>query len=59
MKLAGMDGNIFFILGKASQLLKRSGQPEQAKEMADRVYRSGDYGKACLSSASMWKPSCR
>ncbi len=25
MKLAGMDGNIFFILGKASQLLKRSG----------------------------------
>ena len=46
MKLAGMDGNIFFILGKASQLLKRSGQPEQAKEMADRVYRSGDYGKA-------------
>lgn len=46
MKLAGMDGNIFFILGKASQLLKRSGQPEQAKEMTDRVYRSGDYGKA-------------
>ena len=46
MKLAGMDGNIFFILGKASQLLKRSGQPEQAKEMTDRVYRSGDHGKA-------------
>lgn len=46
MKLAGMDGNIFFILGKASQLLKRSGQPEQAKEMTDRVYRSGDFGKA-------------
>lgn len=46
MKLAGMDGNIFFILGKASQLLKRSGQPEQAKEMTVRVYRSGDYGKA-------------
>ena len=46
MKLAGMDGNIFFILGKASQLLKRSGQPEQAKEMTDRVYKSGDYGKA-------------
>lgn len=46
MKLAGMDGNIFFILGKASQLLKRSGQPEQAKEMADRVYQSGDYRQA-------------
>ena len=46
MKLADMDGNIFFILGKASQILKRSGQAEQAKEMADRVYRSGDYRKA-------------
>ena len=46
MKLAGMDGNIFFILGKASQLLKRSGQPEQAKEMCDRVYQSGDYCEA-------------
>lgn len=46
MKLAGMDGNIFFILGKASQLLKRSGQPEQAKEMTDRVYQSGDYHQA-------------
>lgn len=46
MKLAGMDGNIFSILGKASQLLKRNGQPEQAKEMMDRVCQSGDYHKA-------------
>lgn len=46
MKLVGMDGNIFAILGRASRLLKKNGQPEQAKEMADRVYRSGDYGKA-------------
>ena len=46
MKLVGMDGNIFYILGKASQLLKRNGQADQAKEMSNRVYQSGDYYKA-------------
>lgn len=46
MKLAGMDGNIFFILGRAARLLRENGQPEQAKEMADRVYQSGDYHQA-------------
>ena len=46
MKLAGMDGNIFSILGKAARLLRENGQPEQAKEMADRVYQSGDYHQA-------------
>lgn len=46
MKLAGQDGNIFSILGRASRLLKKNGQPEQAKEMCDRVYQSGDYYKA-------------
>lgn len=46
MKLAGMDGNIFAILGRASQLLKENGQADQAKEMSSRVYQSGDYYKA-------------
>ena len=46
MKLAGMDGNIFSILGRAARLLRENGQPEQAKEMADRVYQSGDYRQA-------------
>ena len=46
MRLAGMDGNIFSILGKAAQLLRRNGQPEQAKEMTDRVYQSEGYSKA-------------
>ena len=46
MKLAGQDGNIFAILGRASRLLKENGQPDQAKEMCDRVYQSGDYYKA-------------
>lgn len=46
MKLAGMDGNIFSILGRAARLLRENGQPEQAKEMSDRVYQSGDYRQA-------------
>ncbi len=46
MKLVGMDGNIFSILGRAARLLRENGQPEQAKEMADRVYQSGDYHQA-------------
>lgn len=46
MKLIGQDGNIFAILGRASRLLKENGQPDQAKEMCDRVYQSGDYYKA-------------
>lgn len=45
-KLVGQDGNIFAILGRASRLLKENGQPDQAKEMCDRVYQSGNYYKA-------------
>ena len=46
MRLIGQDGNIFAILGRASRLLKENGQPDQAKEMCDRVYQSGNYYKA-------------
>ena len=46
MKLAGQDGNIFAILGRASRLLKENGQPQQATEISSRVYQSGDYYKA-------------
>ena len=43
MELVGQDGNIFGILGRASQLLKRAGQSEQADEMFSRVTACGDY----------------
>lgn len=46
MKLAGQDGNIYAILGRASRLLRRSGMEAQAKEMADRVFHSGSYVQA-------------
>ena len=46
MKLVGMDGNIFAILGRASQLLRKNGQADQAKEMIRRVQQSENYYKA-------------
>lgn len=46
MNLAGMDGNIFAILGKAAQLFREDGQPEQAVEMARRVFQARNYEKA-------------
>ena len=46
MNLAGMDGNIFAILGKAAQLFREDGQPGQAAEMARRVFQARSYEKA-------------
>ena len=37
MDLLGRDGNIFSIMGTASQLLQMAGMADQAKEMCDRI----------------------
>ena len=44
--LLGQDGNIFAIMGRASRLLKSSGQGDKAKEMRDRVMSCDSYQKA-------------
>ena len=46
MQLEGHDGNNYFILGRASNLLKQAGQPDQAQEMWDRVLDSKSYDEA-------------
>ena len=46
MKLLGEDGNIFAIMGRASRLLKNSGQGDKTKEMRDRVMSCDSYHKA-------------
>ena len=46
MQLLGHDGNIFSIMGTASQLLQMAGMHDQNKEMIDRVTSCGDYFKA-------------
>ena len=42
VKLVGEDGNAFAILGRVSKALRRSGQPEAAKEYLERAV-TGDY----------------
>ena len=44
--LIGQDGNIFNLVGIASRTLKSHGMPDQAKEMADRVFSCDSYHKA-------------
>lgn len=48
MELLGRDGNIFSIMGTASQLLQMAGMADQAKEMCDRITRGNchSYHKA-------------
>ena len=46
MKLAGQDGNIFSIMGRASFLLQMAGMNAENKEMVDRVTSCGDYYEA-------------
>ena len=46
MQLEGMDGNIYFILGHASSLLKQHGMVKESQEMWDRVLDSKSYEAA-------------
>jgi len=48
MQLAGMDGNIFNILGNASRLLKENGLEAQSKEMFERATAAGSYEQALM-----------
>ncbi len=44
--LIGQNGNIFTLMGIASQTLKKNGLIEQAKEMQERITVSGSYDEA-------------
>jgi len=44
--LIGADGNIFGLMGIASQTLKRNGMADEAKEMCSRVMASSNYTEA-------------
>lgn len=45
-KLVGADGNVFNLVGIASKALKRARQPEQAKEMNEKIFKCGSYDEA-------------
>jgi len=42
-KLVGENGNVFNIIGLVSRALKRAGQPEKAKEFAEKAMSSKSY----------------
>lgn len=42
----GSSGNIFFIMGGATSILRRVGLKEEAEEMVKRVTSSGSYKEA-------------
>jgi hypothetical protein len=44
--LIGENGNIFNLVGVAARTLKKNSMPEEAKEMRERVFESGDYEEA-------------
>ena len=44
--LIGQDGNIFALMGIASNTLKRNGMADEAKEMRERITSSGSYDEA-------------
>jgi hypothetical protein len=44
--LLGADSNIFNLMGIAARALRRNHQPEQAKEMCERIRSSGSYDNA-------------
>ena len=43
VKLIGEDGNVFLIIGRVAQALKRAGQADKAKEFQTKAMSSGSY----------------
>ena len=50
-KLSGTDGNVFAIIGKVSQTLKKANQADKAKEFSSKAFGAGSYDEVlCLCS---------
>lgn len=46
VQLTGEDGNVFNLLGIVTKALKRNGQREESKELAERIWESASYDEA-------------
>jgi hypothetical protein len=42
-KLIGEDGNVFSIIGRVRDALRKAGQDDRAREFVERAFRSGSY----------------
>jgi len=45
-KLIGTNGNVFALIGKASQALRKAGMQGKACELQDKTMAAGSYDKA-------------
>ncbi len=48
VKLVGTDGNVFALLGRCTQGLKKAGQHEAAKELQSKVLAARSYDEALV-----------
>ena len=46
VQFVGQDGNVFAILGRCRQALRKAGLEAELVKMSDRVKRSGSYAEA-------------
>jgi hypothetical protein len=42
-RLVGTDGNVFSIVGRVRDALRKAAQEERAREFVERAFRSGSY----------------
>lgn len=46
VRFTGEDGNVFHLMALVGKALERNGQPELAKEVADKLWEQPDYASA-------------
>lgn len=56
VKMVGSDGNVFAIIGRVSQALKKAGQPEKAKEWQEKAMSRGSYDEVLALMFSYVEP---
>jgi len=45
-KLTKTNGNVFALIGRVRKVLRKAGMEKEAKEMCDKVMKSGSYDEA-------------
>jgi hypothetical protein len=43
LQLIGTDGNVFSIVGRVREALRKAGQEDRARDFVERAFRSGSY----------------
>ncbi|MBI2192051.1 MAG: hypothetical protein HYU36_08710 [Planctomycetes bacterium] len=44
-KLVGTDGNVFSIIGRVKQALKKAGQEDRAREFVEKAFQAKSYNE--------------